>query len=410
MKCLPTSLPSILPLLFNLQVIHSFHSFTKIKRPFLQPSTKRTKLQQNVPFYANVISEQSNKATTTSPSEPKDDIKYISMFDFSTKEKADKSIECFERIDDVIMGGISTSTLMLPIAIESGDYYASWSGICRTDGGGFCGFRTLPFKEPYFPSDNTTCIEEVGGIYAKVKFTSDDEPNRRIWKFTTRTDESRGEQVYQAQFKLPEGKNEEFHTIQIPFKDFKVVRGARMVPNSPSINISKNGIYQIGMTCSKFIMALNTTELDNFRGGYFNLHIQDIGIYTPNEKNMNEIQSPQTLTSLEAKKKQSMIFKILRPIFSLLLFSEESNRRKSALKILMTKRNLSRWGAFVLGVKYRTKSLGFFKGGIGKTFGIVGSDCIRFLFGNVVRYCLVQPLFLLLRIINGIKGKKGKTN
>jgi hypothetical protein len=44
----------------------------------------------------------------------------------------------WERIDDVIMGGISTSQ----IVDESGNPDAvAWCGIVRPEGGGFCGQR-----------------------------------------------------------------------------------------------------------------------------------------------------------------------------------------------------------------------------------------------------------------------------
>lgn len=49
------------------------------------------------------------------------------VFDFS--EAA--AVESFERIDDVIMGGISTSQLVDVPEMP----YAKWSGVCRTDGG-----------------------------------------------------------------------------------------------------------------------------------------------------------------------------------------------------------------------------------------------------------------------------------
>lgn len=54
---------------------------------------------------------------------------YTPIFDFSNdKEDAASS---FERIDDAIMGGISTSSLkQIP-----GEPFARWSGVCRTDGG-----------------------------------------------------------------------------------------------------------------------------------------------------------------------------------------------------------------------------------------------------------------------------------
>ena len=42
----------------------------------------------------------------------------------------------WERIDDVVMGGVSSSKIVV------GDGGAEWRGIVRTDGGGFCGTRT----------------------------------------------------------------------------------------------------------------------------------------------------------------------------------------------------------------------------------------------------------------------------
>jgi hypothetical protein len=49
------------------------------------------------------------------------------IFDFSTANAVDK----FERLDDAIMGGISTSQV-----VNAKDQpYAKWFGVCRTDGG-----------------------------------------------------------------------------------------------------------------------------------------------------------------------------------------------------------------------------------------------------------------------------------
>jgi hypothetical protein len=52
---------------------------------------------------------------------------YMPIFDFSQ----DHAVESFERIDDAITGGISTSALRS----VPGEPYASWSGVCRIDGG-----------------------------------------------------------------------------------------------------------------------------------------------------------------------------------------------------------------------------------------------------------------------------------
>ena len=53
----------------------------------------------------------------------------IPLFDFS--DPTLNATNKFERIDDVIMGGISSSLLRQ----AEGEEFARWSGVCRTDGG-----------------------------------------------------------------------------------------------------------------------------------------------------------------------------------------------------------------------------------------------------------------------------------
>lgn len=100
---------------------------------------------------------------------------YSPVFDFTLANETtkQKSAESFERIDDAIMGGISQSALRDVPNQE----YASWSGVCRLDGGGFCGMRTLPFTVPL----NATGYD---GVYICCKLASDDEADRRMWKLT----------------------------------------------------------------------------------------------------------------------------------------------------------------------------------------------------------------------------------
>ena len=51
------------------------------------------------------------------------------IFDFSDSSR--NETDRFERLDDAIMGGISTSQLrQVP-----GEGFARWSGVCRLDGG-----------------------------------------------------------------------------------------------------------------------------------------------------------------------------------------------------------------------------------------------------------------------------------
>ena len=60
-------------------------------------------------------------AATTDTFEP--------VFDFA--DESNDSIASFERIDDAVMGGISTSTLKK----LKGEPFARWTGVCRLDGG-----------------------------------------------------------------------------------------------------------------------------------------------------------------------------------------------------------------------------------------------------------------------------------
>lgn len=85
----------------------------------LYPLVKSNLEARGLVFSATTTDEDSMETSVTA------------VFDFSDTEKDAKSIESFERIDDAIMGGISTSTLR----DVSNRPYASWSGVCREDGG-----------------------------------------------------------------------------------------------------------------------------------------------------------------------------------------------------------------------------------------------------------------------------------
>lgn len=191
---------------------------------------------------------------------------------------------------------------------------------------GFCGTRTLPFEKPI----------EVGrqaeGIYLDYRFTSDDEPDRRVWKITTRSEQSRGEQLYQAMFNLSvapttndnDVEEEEWTRTEIPFRTFQQVRGPRLIEGAPKLDVT-NGLYQIGLSLSKFMISKNVTEIPNFRPGYFELQIKEIGIYTRQEKEEEEdvkIPVPTTLSKSEIAKRRPLLLKILLPIAKL-FFSEK---------------------------------------------------------------------------------------
>ena len=398
------------------------------------------------------------KEDTTAPSSPttsssslssSSTVVYTPIFDFSldnlrTKQKSANS---FERIDDAIMGGISTSTLRdVP-----NRPYAIWSGMCRTDGGGFCGLRTLPFGTTTTQTSSssrttttTTATQSLflnatgqDGVYIDCQLASDNEAYRRVWKMTLRTEASRGEKVYQAEYNLQEAMNEaslkeegqtngSWARVMIPFNDFQLVRGPRLIPNSPKIVVASSGIYQIGMTMSKFKMAITTTEIDNFRSGYFELQIQRIGFYTTTtysdnaEKNdvlVNDMSSnnsssmmavvPDTLSKSESMKRRPMVLKLLLPIIRLILGTEQTSRRKSAMRILRTSRGMSRLRAIQFGFQYHRKSFGTLGSSIGKTMRILIVDAFRTVIRNALMITLVYPLRLMGSIINRMKSCLG---
>ena len=328
------------------------------------------------------------------------------IFDFSSSLK-EKSISSFERIDDAIMGGISLSALKdVPSAP-----YASWSGICRIDGGGFCGMRTLPFIQPL----NATGFD---GVYVDCRLASDDEPERRVWKMTVRTDSSRGEQVYQSEFDLEQAmkdcaKDEGSNTtttmarVYVPFENFQMVRGPRLMPDGPKLNLT-GGIFQIGMTMSKFKMAQNTTILDNFKAGYFDLHISKIGFYSndmDSESISEAILVPDTLSKTEAERKRPLPFRVLLPIAKL-LFSEKANRRRSAMNILREKRKMSRMKAILFGIQSRRKSIGILPS-IAKTAGIIAVDSTRTIVKQALKLVFLYPLRIVGFIVRNMKKALG---
>lgn len=338
------------------------------------------------------------------------------VFDFTLDDITTKqqSAASFERIDDAIMGGISLSSLR---DVPDKDY-ASWSGVCRTDGGGFCGMRTLPFK------DSPLNATGQDGVYLDCNLASDDEAERRIWKLTVRTDSSRGEMVYQSQFDLKQAiknakkQNTEDNNdtdvwarVMVPFDKFQLVRGPRMIPDGPPLDVS-GGIYQIGMTLSKFVMNVNTTELENFRPGYFDLRIKRIGFYNSHDGGESNVSAstgiasvPTTLSKEDAEKKRPLALRLLLPIAKL-LFSEQANRRRSAMRILREERKLSRARAIMFGIKYRRDSMCLLKS-LAKTASILSVDTFRAVTKNTLKIVLLYPIRLLGATIRAMKKAMG---
>lgn len=276
--------------------------------------------------------------------------------------------------------------------------------------------RTRPFTAP---------LNAMGqeGVYLDCKLASDAEADRRRWKMTVRTDSGRGEMVYQAEYDLQAAmdaalKGETTNTededswarVMVPFDKFQLVRGPRLIPDGPKLDVT-GGIFQIGMTLSKFVMSQNTTELENFRSGFFEMHIQRIGFYNTDEAAAAAPAStaaaavPDTLSKKEAEKKRPLLLKMLLPVAKL-FFSEQASRRRSAMRILREDRGLSRGQAILFGVRSRRASRGAVPSVL-KTAGILAVDSLRAVVLSFLKVVLLYPLRAVGKLVTAIKKMLG---
>jgi hypothetical protein len=173
--------------------------------------------------------------------------------------------------------------------------------------------RTRPLKEPI-------AVGDADGLYLACRLVSDDEPERRIFKMTTRVESTRGEVLYSTMFSF-KNNGDEWASVKIPFESFRLVRGPRLIPDSPPLNVT-GGLFQVGMTLTKFVLGEDTTELENFRPGFFEMQLKEIGLYKEEAATaMGTLASPQILSEEEAKRQRSLVLKFLKPV-SKLFFSE----------------------------------------------------------------------------------------
>lgn len=159
----------------------------------------------------------------------------------------------------------------------------------------------------------------------------------------------------------------------------------------------------VGMSLSKFVIGVNTTELENFRAGFFDLQIRQIGFYN-NANTREDVPAVvvDTLSKAEVDKRRPLLLKILLPI-SKLFFSEKANRRRSAMKLLQ-KRGFSRPRAILWGIKTRAAGTGSVPSLL-KAAAIVGIDSFRAVLGTALKVCLFYPFVFLGKFVKFIKKR-----
>ena len=181
----------------------------------------------------------------------------------------EQALDAFERIDDVIMGGVSSSRLVIADDASGGAFF---EGRLREQGGGFCGQRMKLLSKPLD-------LSSASGLYLELD-ASEADPSSRVFKVAMRTRQDRGEVVYQSAFKPSSGRE----LVCLPFETFRLVRGPRLVPGVPPLDASQaNETYQISLVISKFEVSESGAPLLGFREGPFRLRLYELGAFVPVE-------------------------------------------------------------------------------------------------------------------------------
>ena len=178
------------------------------------------------------------------------------LFDFKNPTQDVK--ETWGALDDVVMGGVSESSICLT---DSG---ALFSGNVSTENsGGFVSVRTRNFDPP-------TNLFGSAGIELRVK------GDGKRYKFFLRCEDKWDGVGYSYSFDTVYNI---WTTIRIPFKDLTPVFRAKVVENAQPFNPSQVYSYQLMLSKFEYNKELNS----RFAPGFFQLEIEYIKTYGSDE-------------------------------------------------------------------------------------------------------------------------------
>lgn len=174
------------------------------------------------------------------------------LFDFQTPNQNLRNI--WGAVDDVVMGGVSSSNLIL------GDRRAIFTGIVSTDNnGGFASVRSKNFSQPWDLSD-------YQGIRLKVK------GDGKRYKFITRCEGKWDGISYCYSFDTVAN---EWTIVDILFEDLIPVFRAKTLKDADKFDSSK--VYSLQLMLSKF--EYDGGYNPSFEAGGFSLEIESIKAY-----------------------------------------------------------------------------------------------------------------------------------
>ena len=305
----------------------------------------------------------------------------------------EEALGMWERIDDVIMGGVSSSRLVLATDAAGG---AIFEGRIREQGGGFCGQRMRLLAEPLDLSSASGIYLDLDACQVGV--------GTRVLKVAMRTRQDRGEVVYQRAFQ-PTARGREL--VYLPFDEFRLVRGPRLVPGVPPLSPRQaNETYQISLVVSKFEVSETGAPLASFKEGPFALRLFEVGTYRYVEGAAGAaglaaataadamfapapVPVPRALSEAEQAAAASPLLRILRPVLGL-LFGEAARRRRAAT-LLLQGRGTGAFGRWRLGWAWRAA-------GTAGLLGAARTTCALAL-RDVAALALTLPAQLLFRTV-----------
>ena len=319
-----------------------------------------------------------------------EDVTYSALYDFTG---TDKPMDKWERIDDVIMGGVSSSRLT-PAADGS---CAVFEGRVRSDGGGFCGQRMKLLAEPIDLSSSE-------GIFVECAADTEvgPDPSKRVWKMALRTKQDRGEVVYQRMFEPPVGER---GVVKLPFSEFRLVRGPRLVPGVPPLSPEQtNATFQMSLVVSKFTVSESGAAMPEFEEGAFALRLYKVGAYAASTSAAPAVQLPRALTQAEQTSAAPLPIRVLRPLLSV-LFGEEVRRRAAATRIL-EKRGTTRLQRLKLAWAWRVAAAGGVVGAARRTGTVAVQGGAAAALSLPIKL-LFRTLVLVSRALKALKGVAG---
>lgn len=174
------------------------------------------------------------------------------IFDFS--QSANPTNQVWGALDDVVMGGVSASTLKFQ------DDAALFTGMVSTaNSGGFASVRTRNFEPPLN-------LAGQSGIELQIK------GDGQRYKFLIRDEDSWDSLAYAYSF---DTVPDQWISVRVPFNLMVPVFRAKTVNPAQPLNTSKIRSLQLMLSKFEYNGALNP----NFQSGEFRLWVKAIAVY-----------------------------------------------------------------------------------------------------------------------------------